>query len=129
MTLEGGVAFNVPKIGGAFGHGLLPAEQISDDSGTDVPLVSLRALNLYGQNRLFGIGPDVTMAVFQHGGTIGLVTARFLGIGWEELIPRQHFPYWVHHCHAQGEVSRTSIRPDPHEPSVRDADQQDGCSY
>ena len=80
LTLEGGVAFNVPKIGGAFGMGYYLQNKLSDDSGTDVPVVSLRALNLYGKNRLFGIGPDVTMAVFQHGGTIGLVTARYL---WE----------------------------------------------
>jgi hypothetical protein len=80
LTLEGGVAYNVPKIGGAFGMGYYLQKKLSDDSGTDAPVVSLRALNLYGKNRLFGIGPDVTMAVFKSGGTIGLVTARYL---WE----------------------------------------------
>ena len=54
--------------------------KLSDDTGADVPVAALRALNLYGKNRLFGIGPDVTMAVFQKGGTIGLVNARYL---WE----------------------------------------------
>ena len=43
-------------------------------------MTTLQALNLYGQNRVFGIGPDVTMAVFQRGGTIGLVNVRYL---WE----------------------------------------------
>jgi hypothetical protein len=55
-------------------------DKLSDDSGADVPVRTLRALNLYGRNRLFGIGPDVTMAIFQRGGTIGLVNVRYL---WE----------------------------------------------
>jgi hypothetical protein len=80
LTLEGGGAYNVPKIGGAFGIGYYLQNKLSDDSGADVPVAALRALNLYGQNRLFGIGPDVTMAVFQRGGTIGLVNVRYL---WE----------------------------------------------
>ena len=80
LTLEGGAAYNVPKIGGAFGVGYYLQAKVSDDSGADVPMSALQALNLYGKNRLFGIGPDVTMAVFQKGGTIGLVNARYL---WE----------------------------------------------
>ena len=80
LTLEGGVAYNVPKIGGAFGLGYYLQNKLSDDSGADVPLTALQALNLYGKNRLFGIGPDVTMAVFQKGGTLGLVNFRYL---WE----------------------------------------------
>ena len=43
-------------------------------------MLTLRALNLYGRNRLFGIGPDVMMAIFQRGGTIGLFNVRYL---WE----------------------------------------------
>jgi hypothetical protein len=80
LTLEGGVAYNVPKIGGAFGVGYYLQNKLTDDSGADVPVSALQALNLYGQNRLFGIGPDVTMAIFQRGGTIGLVNVRYL---WE----------------------------------------------
>ncbi len=80
LTLEGGMAFNVAKIGGAFGVGYYLQNKLSNDSGADVPVAALRALNLYGQNRLFGIGPDVTMAIFQRGGTIGLVNVRYL---WE----------------------------------------------
>jgi hypothetical protein len=80
LTLEGGAAYNVPKIGGAFGVGYYLQAKLSDDSGADVPVSALQALNLYGKNRLFGIGPDVTMAVFQKGGTLGLVNARYL---WE----------------------------------------------
>jgi hypothetical protein len=80
LTLEGGAAYNVPKIGGAFGVGYYFQNKLSNDSGADVPVAALQALNLYGKNRLFGIGPDVTMAVFQKGGTIGLVNVRYL---WE----------------------------------------------
>jgi hypothetical protein len=80
LTLEGGVAYNVPKIGGAFGVGYYLQNKLSDDSGADVPVLALRALNVYGRNRLFGIGPDVTMAIFQRGGTIGLINVRYL---WE----------------------------------------------
>jgi hypothetical protein len=80
LTLEGGVAYNVPTIGGAFGVGYYLQNKLSDDSGADVPVLALRALNLYGRNRLFGIGPDVTMAIFQRGGTIGLINFRYL---WE----------------------------------------------
>ena len=80
LTLEGGAAYNVPKIGGAFGIGYYFQRKLSHDSGSDIPAAALRALNLYGKNRLFGIGPDVTMAVFQKGGTLGLVNARYL---WE----------------------------------------------
>jgi hypothetical protein len=77
LTLEGGVAYNVPKIGGAFGVGYYLQHKLSNDSGADVPETALRALNLYGKNHLFGIGPDVTMAIFQRGGTIGLVNVRY----------------------------------------------------
>jgi hypothetical protein len=80
LTLEGGVAYNVPKIGGAFGMAYYLQNKLSDDTGADVPVSALRALDLYGHNRLFGIGPDVSMAIFQHGGTIGLVNVRYL---WE----------------------------------------------
>ena len=37
LTLEGGVAYNVPKIGGAFGIGYYLQNKLSDDSGADVP--------------------------------------------------------------------------------------------
>jgi hypothetical protein len=80
FTLEGGAAYNVPRIGGAFGVGYYLQSKLSDDSGTDLPLATLQFFNLYGKTRLFGIGPDVTMAVFQKGGTIGLVNVRYL---WE----------------------------------------------
>jgi len=77
LTLEGGAAYNVPKIGGAFGLGYYLQAKVSDDSGTAVPVALLRALNLYGRNRVFGIGPDVTMGVFQRGTTVGAVNVRY----------------------------------------------------
>ena len=58
LTLEGGAAYNVPRIGGAFGVGYYLQAKLSDDSGADMPVSVLQALNLYGKNRLFGIGPD-----------------------------------------------------------------------
>ena len=67
-------------FGGAFGVGYYLQAKLSNDSGADVPVSVLQFLNLYAKNRLFGIGPDVTMAVFQKGGTIGLVNVRYL---WE----------------------------------------------
>ena len=63
LTLEGGVAYNVPKLGGAFGVGYYFQSKLSNDTGADVPVSALQALNLYGKNRLFGIGPDVTMSI------------------------------------------------------------------
>jgi hypothetical protein len=78
FTLEGGAAYNVPKIGGAFGVGYYLQKKVSDDSGTDVPDVLLRALNLRGRNRIFGIGPDVSMGLFQHGATVGAINVRYL---------------------------------------------------
>jgi hypothetical protein len=78
LTLEGGGAYNMPKIGGAFGVGYFFQHKLSDDTGGDVPEVLLRALNLRGKNRLFGIGPDVTMGLFQRGTTAGLLNVRYL---------------------------------------------------
>jgi hypothetical protein len=78
LTLEGGAAYNVPKIGGAFGLAYYLQDKVSNDSGTDVPVAALQALNLYGRNRVFGIGPDVTMGFFQRGATIGLLNVRYL---------------------------------------------------
>lgn len=80
LTLEGGVAYNVPRIGGAFGLGYYLQSKLSNDSGSDVPVGAFRALNLYGKSRLFGIGPDLTMGIFQKGGTVGLLNVRYL---WE----------------------------------------------
>ena len=38
----------------------------------------LRGLNLRGKNRIFGIGPDVTMGLFQRGANAGLLNVRYL---------------------------------------------------
>ena len=50
LTLVGGAAYNVPKIGGAFGVGYYFQSKVSDDSGDDVRVSALRALNLYRKN-------------------------------------------------------------------------------
>jgi hypothetical protein len=78
LTLEGGAAYNVPSLGGAFGIAYALQQKVSDDSGSDVPDLLLRALNLRGKNRIFGIGPDVTMGLFQRGATAGLLNVRYL---------------------------------------------------
>lgn len=77
LTLEGGAAYNVPKIGGAFGIGYYLQEKLSDDTGADVPLVLLGTLNLYGRNHVFGIGPDISMGLFQKGTTVGRMNVRY----------------------------------------------------
>ena len=79
LTLEGGVAYNVPKIGGAFGMGYYLQNKLSDDSGADVPVARSGRSISTARTGCSG-SADVTMAVFQHGGTIGLVNARYL---WE----------------------------------------------
>ena len=80
LTLEGGFAYNVPQDRRGVRHRLLPAEQAVGRQRPGPAAVPLRLLNLYGHNKLFGIGPDVTMGVFNKGGTIGLVNVRYL---WE----------------------------------------------
>ena len=104
LTLEGGAAYNVPTIGGAFGVGYYLQAKLSDDTGADVPIAALRP-QLVRRNRLFGVGPDVTMAVFQKGGTIGLVNARYL---WNPAkhVSGRHIPDWVHHRAAHDGTER-----------------------
>ena len=80
LTLEGGAAYNIEKIGGAFGMGYAYQGKLTDDSGTDVPVAALRVTNLYGKNRVFGVGPDLTTGVFEHGRTIGMLNFRYF---WE----------------------------------------------
>ena len=80
LTLEGGAAYNIEKIGGAFGVGYSLQTKVADDTGSDLPLTALRALNLYGRNRVFSIGPDLTTGIFEKGRTMGFVNVRYL---WE----------------------------------------------
>jgi hypothetical protein len=80
LTLEGGAAYNIEKIGGAFGVGYAYQGKVTNDSGADIPVVAMKATNLYGKNRIFGIGPDLTTGVFEHGRTIGLLNFRYF---WE----------------------------------------------
>jgi hypothetical protein len=80
LTLEGGAAYNIEKIGGAFGVGYAYQGKLTNDSGADIPVAGLRAINLYGKNRVFGVGPDLTTGVFEHGRTIGFLNFRYY---WE----------------------------------------------
>ena len=43
-------------------------------------MAALKLTNLYGKNRVFGVGPDLTMGVFEHGKTFGLLNFRYF---WE----------------------------------------------
>ena len=109
LTLEGGAAYNVPKIGGAFGVGYYFQSKLSNDTGADVPVSLLQALNLYGKNRLFGIGPDVTMAVFQkwrHDRP--RECALSLGIGRGKHVSGRHVPHCVHHRPAQDQLIKAA---------------------
>ena len=78
LTLEGGLGYNVPTIGGVFGVAYYLQNKVTDDSGRDVPDLLLRASNLRGRNSIFGIGPDVTLALFLRGDTVGLLNVRYL---------------------------------------------------
>ena len=80
LTLEGGAAYNIDKIGGAFGVGYAYQGKVTNDSGADIPVAALQATNLYGKNRVFGVGPDLTTSVFEHGRTIGFLNFRYY---WE----------------------------------------------
>jgi len=80
LTLEGGAAYNIESIGGAFGLGYAYQQKITNDSGTDIPVVAMKAANLYGKNRVFGFGPDLTTGVFEHGRTVGQLNFRYF---WE----------------------------------------------
>jgi len=80
LTLEGGAAYNIEKLGAAFGAGYALQQKVTDDSGADVPVAALKLTNHYGKNRVFGLGPDVTMGVFEHGKTFGLLNFRYF---WE----------------------------------------------
>src|SRR4029079_1160404 len=81
LTLEGGAAYNIEKLGAAFGVGYSYQGKITDDSGADIPVAELQALNLYGKNRVFSVGPDLTTGLFEHGRTFGLLNVRYL---WEK---------------------------------------------
>jgi len=80
LTLEGGAAYNIEKLGAAFGVGYAYQGKVTNDSGSDIPVVAMKATNLYGKNRVFGIGPDLTTGVFEHGRTFGLLNFRYF---WE----------------------------------------------
>jgi hypothetical protein len=80
LTLEGGAGYNIEKIGGAFGVGYSFQSKVSNDSGADLPVTELQATNLYGKNRVFSIGPDLTTGLFEHGRTFGQLNVRYL---WE----------------------------------------------
>ena len=79
LTLEGGAAYNVPRIGGRLVWGTTCRRSCRM---TAAPMCRGRLSKpsiCTGRTGCSGIGPDVTMAVFQKGGTIGLVDARYSG--------------------------------------------------
>jgi len=80
LTLEGGAAYNIENLGAAFGVGYALQQKVTNDSGTDVPVTALKLTNLYGKNRVFGIGPDLQTGVFEKGRSFGMLNVRYF---WE----------------------------------------------
>jgi hypothetical protein len=75
LTLEGGAGRSFLKGAGKAGLAYAMQWKVSDDSGTGVP-----ALARGNKNRVFGLGPSITMPVFAKGTVVGLVNASYL---WE----------------------------------------------
>ena len=91
LTLEGGVAYNVPKIGGAFGLGYYLQNKLSDDSGADLPLDGASGAQSLRQEpavRDRARRDDGRLPEGRHDRAGELPLS--LGIGGEELVPGQH---------------------------------------
>lgn len=80
LTLEGGVAARFAKGAGAIGLAYYGQWKVTDDTGSDRPLLVLNALNLLGKQKVWGFGPEVTMPFFAKGTTVALATVRYF---WE----------------------------------------------
>jgi hypothetical protein len=80
LTLEGGAGARFLKGAGAFGLAYYAQWKVSDDSGADIPVVTLSALNLLGKQKVYGFGPELTIPVFAKGTTVGIATVRYF---WE----------------------------------------------
>jgi hypothetical protein len=73
LTVEGGAGRSFLRGAGQAGLAYAMQWKVSDDSGTDVLQIG-RA----GRNRVYGLGPALTMPVFAKGKVVGLVNATYL---------------------------------------------------
>jgi hypothetical protein len=73
LTVEGGAGRSFLKGAGKMGVAYAMQWKVSDDSGSAIPPFSGG-----NKNRVYGIGPSITMPVFAKGTTVGLVNAAFL---------------------------------------------------
>jgi hypothetical protein len=80
LTLEGGVGARFLKGAAAAGLAYYAQWKVSDDSGTDIPVIALSALNLLGKQKVYGLGPEITIPFFAKGTTVGVATVRYF---WE----------------------------------------------
>lgn len=73
LTIEGGIGRSFLKGAGQAGLAYAMQWKVSDDSGSAVPEVSRGY-----RNRVYGLGPSITMPVFAKGTLVGLVNASYL---------------------------------------------------
>jgi hypothetical protein len=73
LTLEGGAGRSFLKGAGQAGLAYAMQWKVSDDSGSDVAAISRG-----NRNRVYGLGPSITMPVFAKGNLVGLVNATYL---------------------------------------------------
>jgi hypothetical protein len=75
LTVEGGAGRSFLKGAGQAGLAYAMQWKVSDDSGSALPAAAPG-----GRNRVFGVGPSLTMPVFAKGSLVGLVNTSYL---WE----------------------------------------------
>ncbi len=73
LTVEGGAGRSFIKGAAQAGVAYSMQWKVSDDTGTAIPTISRG-----NRNRVYAIGPSVTMPVFAKGTLVGLVNAAFL---------------------------------------------------
>jgi len=71
--VEGGAGRSFLKGAGQAGLAYAMQWKVSDDSGSDVAAISRG-----NRNRVYGLGPSITMPVFAKGNLVGLVNATYL---------------------------------------------------
>lgn len=75
LTVEGGVGRSFLKGAANAGMAYVAQWKVTDDSGSDIPAALPRS-----KNRVYGLGPDISMPIFAKGTLVGLIGARFI---WE----------------------------------------------
>lgn len=73
LTIEGGFGRSFLKGAGKVGLAYAMQWKVSDDSGSDVPQATKG-----NRNRVYGLGPSLSMPVFAKGTLVGLVNVSYL---------------------------------------------------